>query len=329
MAAEIAKLASKYRATCDPSMNVRKAVSDLYKRYIKEREQSLLDAAAAAAAVHALFLSDRIDLSQVTPQMEEAFRLAYPNVDLSSLQDRSPAKVEGFLSAWKGKYFEVLVRDKLNAGEWVGDIHLAPGQTAVLAESTTQPGWDLQILNADGSVAQELQLKATQSLSYVKAALERYPDIQVLATDDVLENGADALGRVFSTGFSDSDLQAAIRAPMEALLDSPLEELVETILPGLPFMLIAVGEGRHVLMGRKSFEVAFNDALDRAIKTGAAIGVGTIVALMDGGFLSLPATFLTRLGIDRYKIMRRTEKILDRRTDELRSLRARLSAQSS
>jgi hypothetical protein len=51
--------------------------------------------------------------------------------------------------------------------------------------------------NADGSVAQELQLKATQSLSYVKEALERYPDIQVLATDDVLENGADALGRVF------------------------------------------------------------------------------------------------------------------------------------
>ena len=96
---------------------------------------------------------------------------------------------KGFLSAWKGKYFEVLVRDELNAGEWVGDIHLEPGQTALLAESAIQPGWDLQIINSDGSVAQELQLKATESLSYVKEALERYPDIGVLTTDEVFNAG--------------------------------------------------------------------------------------------------------------------------------------------
>jgi len=324
VAPEIAELAKQYRATRDPSVDVRKAVSDLYKRYIKEREQSLLDAAAAAAAVHALFLSDRIDMSKVTPQMEEAFRLAYPNIDLSSLQDRSPSEVEGFLSAWKGKYFEVLVRDKLNAGEWFGDIHLEPGQTAVLAESATQPGWDLQILNADGSVAQELQLKATESLSYVKEALERYPDIQILATDEVLENGADTLGRVFPTGVSESELHEAIRAPMEALLDSPLEELIETILPGLPFVLIAVGEGRHVLMGRKSFEVAFADALYRSVKTVAAFGAGALVLWLDGGILSIPAAFLTRASFDRYTIMQQTEQILDRRIIRLRSLRAQL-----
>jgi hypothetical protein len=279
-----------------------------------------MDAAAAAAAVNALFLTDRIDMSHVTPQMDEAFRLAYPNVDLSSLADRSPGEVEGFLAAWKGKYFEMLVRDKLNAGGWVGDIHLDPGQTAVLAESATQPGWDLRILDQDGSVAHELQLKATQSLSYVKEALERYPDIDVLTTDEVRDAGGEAVQGIFASGFSDSALEDTIQAPMEALLDSPLEELVETVLPGLPFVLIAAGEGRKVLMGRKSFDLAMQDGLYRAAKTGAAIGIGALVVLLDGGMLSIPASFLTRMGFDRYNVMTRSVTALEKRIGVLRSL---------
>jgi hypothetical protein len=279
-----------------------------------------MDAAAAAAAVSALFLTERIDTSQVKPQMEEAFRLAYPNVNLSSLADRSPSEVEGFLAAWKGKHFEVLVRDKLNAGEWVGGIHLDHGQMAVLAETATQPGWDLQILDPDGSVAQELQLKATQSLAYVKEALERYPDIDVLTTDEVLDAGGDAVQGIFASGLSDSALEDTIHAPMEALLDSPLEELVETVLPGLPFVLIAVGEGRKVLMGRKSFQLAMEDGLHRAAKTGAAIGIGALVVLLDGGMLSIPASVLTRMGFDRYRVMTRAITALDKRIGVLRSL---------
>jgi hypothetical protein len=298
-------------------------VADLYKRYIKEREQSLMDAAAAAAALNALLLADGIDMSQVTPQMEEAFSLAYPNVHFSSLTDRSPAEVEGFLSAWKGKYFEVLVRDDLNAGEWVGDIHLDLGQTATLAESATQPGWDLQILDANGSVTRELQLKATQSLGYVKEALERYPDIDVLTTAEVLEAGGEGMQGIFASGFSDSALEDTVHAPMEALLDSSLEELVESVLPVLPFVLIAVGEGRKVLMGRKSFEVAMQDGLYRTAKTGAAIGIGALVVLLEGGLLSLPAAFLTRLGFDRYSAMNRSVTSLDKRIEALRMLVAK------
>lgn len=320
MAHSLADLATQYRASRDFAQPVREAVADLYKRYVKEKEQSLMEAAAAAASVNALFLADRIDMSQVTPQMEEAFRLAYPNVDFASLADRSPPEVEGFLSAWKGKYFEVVVRDELNAGEWVGDIHLGTGQTAVLAESATQPGWDLQILDPDGSVADQLQLKATQSLGYVKQALERYPDIQVLTTDEVLEAGGDTVHGIFASGLSDSALEDTLRAPMEALLDSPLEELVETVLPGLPFVLIAVGEGRKVLMGRKSFQLAMEDGFYRAVKTGAAIGIGALVVLLDGGMLSIPASFLTRMGFDRYTVMKRSITALDKRIGVLRSL---------
>jgi hypothetical protein len=85
------------------------------------------------------------------------------------------------------------------------------------------------------------------------------------------------------SGMNELELRERVVAPMEALLDSPLEELAETVLPGLPFILIAVGEGRHVFAGRKTMDAALQGGLVRASKSGAAIGVGSLVALLDGG----------------------------------------------
>jgi hypothetical protein len=280
----------------------------------------LLDATAAAASLNALFLADQIDKSTLTPQLEEAFHLAYPNVELLSLEDRGGAAVEGFVSGWKGKYFEVVVRDRLNAGELVGDIHLGVGQTAVLAESATQPGWDIQILEADDSIAEALQLKATQSLGYVKTALERYPDINVLTTDEILTAGGTLPPGILPSDLSEAELNAAVRAPLEALLDSPLEEVLESILPGLPFVLIATREGSKVLMGRKSFDIAMQNSLWAAARTGAAMAVGTLIVFLDGGLLSLPGIFLTKIGFERYSVTDRSVALLDQRIKALRQL---------
>lgn len=319
---KIRDIANRYRSKRPSTQTITGGMDGLYQHYIKKREQAIIEAAATATAIHALFLADQIDWSKVTPQMEEAFNLAYPEVELSSLADRSSEEIEGFLSAWKGKYFEVLVRDELNAGEWVGEIRLEPGQTAILAEDATQPGWDLQIVNSDGSIAQELQLKATESVYYVKEALERYPDIDVLATDEVLRPGGEIAQNLFSSGFSDESLEKTIRAPMEDLLDGPLEDFFQTIIPGLPFALIAVGEGRKVLIGKKSFEIALQDGLSRAVKSGAAIGIGTLVFFLDGGVFSIPASLVTRMGIDRYQIMGKSIQVLDKRIGLLQGIRA-------
>ena len=106
---------------------------------------------------------------------------------------RSPEELAGFVNGWKGKLFEVDVRDRLNAGEWVGDLHLEPSQTAQLAASATQPGWDLAIYDSHGAVVDQLQLKATDSLAYVKHALEQYPGIHVLTTAEVAQGVEDQL----------------------------------------------------------------------------------------------------------------------------------------
>ncbi len=316
---EIIRLANEYRRSCGSSEKVSDRISALYQHYIKKHSSALMDSAAAAVALYGIFMADQIDFSKITPQMEEAFNLAYPNVELNSLADLNPDQIEGFIAAWKGKYFEVLVRDQLNAGEWVGDIHLEPGQVAQLAESAAQTGWDLQILNSDGTIANEIQLKATDSLSYVKEALERYPDIQVLTTDEVAIP-KELHEKILSSGLSNESLEKTIVEPMSSLFDTPFENFVEGILPGLPFVIIAVGETQKVLMGRKSYENAFRDLIERSAKTGISVGVGSIVYLLDGGIISLPATIITRLGIDRYQLLDQLGKHIDKEIHKTRKL---------
>jgi hypothetical protein len=306
-------LAEEYRRDSADTADASQQLRSLQEQYQRQSEASLLDATAAAAALTSVHLLRPAELS---PQMEEAFRLAYPNVDLASLSGRSPEELAGFVNAWKGKYFEVLVRDELNAGEVVGDVFLASGQYAELAESAVQPGWDLQIFDADGTVADYLQLKATSDLSYVKRALETYPDIRVLATDEV----AALSEEILSSGIANADLIEGMLEPMEALAASPLADLAGDVLPFLPVLVLAVSEGRFVITGRKSLRDAVADGADRAVKTGAAMAVGSAVMWLDGGLLSVPAAILTRAGIDRYQLMRRVVRRLDAEERSVREL---------
>ena len=322
MKPEIGQLADRYRAQRSHSESMNNAMRDLYGRFVRGRESTVLEAAAAATAIGVIISADHIDYSAISPQMEEAFHLAYPNHTLAQLESLDSQQLEGFLPAWKGKYFEVIVRDRLNEGEWVGDLHLEPGQAALLADSPIQPGWDLQLVdNVDGHtvVDQVLQLKATDSLRYVRNALEKYPDIQIVSTDEV----GNSLDGLLNSGIQDSQLESQISDPMSDLLDGPVEDLLETVIPFLPFMIVAVSESRFVMLGRKTHAQAWQSALHRSVKSGAAMGVGALVWWMDGGVLSIPATFVTRFGIDRYTRFKSLNTIFVRRNLELTGLQPR------
>ena len=106
------------------------------------------------------------------PNRHSLAGLALPPLHPESLVGASEDRLEGLANGIKGKYFEVLVEGRLNNDESLGELILGPGQVARIAESPTQEGWDLEILNTnDGSVVEVLQLKATTSMSYVKRAL--------------------------------------------------------------------------------------------------------------------------------------------------------------
>ena len=281
---------------------VRPEIIALRDQYRERREQSLLDAAAAAVSLNMIVHADTVDYDAITPQMKEAFSLAYPNDDLAErfagLDPDNAAQLTGFMSNWRGKYFEVLVRDELNANGQVGDLVLSDGQSALLATDLSQPGWDLQIVSDTGVTVTEIQLKATDSVSYVKSALERYPDVEVLTTDEVTESIMDAA--VLSSGISNAELESDIATPLDGLVDSPFQDAVEAIGMGLPVLLIVGTEGTMWLIGRQTFDRAISRSVDRAVKSGAAMAVGGLVALAGAGLFSVPAAMATRLAFARH-----------------------------
>jgi hypothetical protein len=324
MDSRLPQLADRYRAARPPDERIDAAIDALHTRTARDREHALLDPAATCAGLAGIVLNGRFEFAQLDPPIQEAFYLACSERGLDALATAaSEAARQGLLSLWKGKYFEVLVRDRLNEGEWVGDLHLEPGQTAILADSPTQPGWDLQIVDPDGAVDAVYQLKATESLRYVKTALERYPDIDIIGTDEAAQAG-DLASRLFPSGVSDEQLEASLKGPMEALLDSPLEDLAEHLLPVLPFVLIAVTEGRMTLLGRKPFGRALAHALERSGKTALAMAAGGLAYLVvDSLLVSLPVALLVRLSLNRYDALKRAVRLIETRQASLAPLRRR------
>ena len=88
------------------------------------------------------------------------------------------------------------------------------GYHAEIADSATQPGWDIRVLDEHGQVSELLQAKATESVQYVQEALQRYPDIDVTTTTEVHAQ-LTALGlaeNVHGSGISEAALQAKVEA---------------------------------------------------------------------------------------------------------------------
>lgn len=278
------------------------SIEDLYKHYASRKADSLLDAMMAAIGVSALFNENSIDFDAVTPQMREAFNLSFPNKSLEYLEGLNSEQLQGVISNWKGKLFEVQVRDQLNNGEIVGDLVLDKGQYAELAESINQPGWDLQIFNADGSVDELMQLKATESMSYINEALEKYPDIDILATSEV----AELTGSLQNSGISNESLNE----PLTSLIDAN-EDVLDMILPGLPFLIIVASEGRKVFVKQIDFDAALLKMSTRAIDTGIAMGAGLLAFDVTGiGWFAFGFTFVIRRGLGYFRRGREIKKLI-------------------
>jgi hypothetical protein len=120
----------------------------------------------------------------IPDEIVNAYEAAYPNLAESvSFEDKvrelNSEELIGFVSGVKGKLFEQQYVEYLNAG------NLPEGYYAELAESVTQPGWDIAITGESGEIASVLQAKATDSVSYVQDAIEKYPNIDIVTTEEV------------------------------------------------------------------------------------------------------------------------------------------------
>ena len=138
----------------------------------------------------------------------------------SSIDDEA---VAGHVSHIKGILFEQEYLDLLEV----------QGIEAQVFEATNHPVTDIAIMDGD-EVVHELQLKATDSSSYINATLEEHPDIEIVATTEVA-SGFDA-DLVTDSGIEDAALE-------QAVTDTMFDEVVNPISPisvigwliGLPF----------------------------------------------------------------------------------------------
>lgn len=295
-------LRSKYAINLSQD-EIKQKVKHIYDKYIKRRQEAILDAAAIAAGLSVEMVQERIN-----PQISEALRLQYPNLDIKDVPSEN---LQGVVNGVKGKYFEILLRDKLNSGEWVGDLHLEEGQQAILAESSTQPGWDIKIVDSDGEVIEPLQAKATDSVAYIKEHFERYPDIRVVATDEVAEKfGDQASSQVIDSDIPDSVIENSTQEAIDEVSESFLEDFFDHFNPLLPLTMIVGTEGYRVLIGKYTWQKAINKSKSRVSKSMASSGVGAILAALDFGIISIPSSVSVRFIIDREENMYFLSKLL-------------------
>jgi hypothetical protein len=133
----------------------------------------------------------------------------------------SSEQLLGLVSGVKGKLFELQFVDYLNTGA------LPQGYVASMAPSATQAGWDIQISDAQGRVAELLQAKATESVGYVRDALEAYPGIDVTTTSEVYAQLA-AIGAaegLRDSGITEATLEETVRASVDSSAGLDLADL--------------------------------------------------------------------------------------------------------
>ena len=196
---------------------------ELADRYRRRNEREILELAAIAADIAAddiisLGLEQDTDIAadDIIPlgleqdtnrQLLEAYR-RYTNKDLDSLVGQSTEYLEKFRDGLKGIYFEVLVRDRLNAGETLGELKLDNGQYARLGPPS-QEGWDLEIIDRQGDLVDHLQLKATTAMKPVRDALKEYEHFRVVVPEEIDSTADD----IISTGIPHEDHRASYHGP--------------------------------------------------------------------------------------------------------------------
>jgi hypothetical protein len=280
-------------------------------RSLVERNEALIDSGIIGGILVADMLTGK---TKVPKDIESAFEKAYPGL----AQDHtfteavsnyeSPEELQGFLSSVKGKLFEMKYVEDLNSGMLPKDY------TALLADSPTQPGWDIEIRGPDESLEQVFQLKATDSLNYVQEAIEKYPDIDIVTTSELesqIAMNAAGLGEVETvvSNIANEELAAAVGEAASGGIDNI--DIPDVEFPVICLALIAFSSysNKDVNTYKKTYTFA-----KRGTKSMIAYFAGATAAGIAGIWWVAPpiavgSRFLTERGRKRRETLSRLTRI--------------------
>jgi uncharacterized protein (DUF697 family) len=169
------------------------------------------------------------------PELSEA---TLPEI-ASHMSSYDADQIIGVINLIKGKVFERMVVDAENSN---GDVW-----TAHLHEDESFPGSDMILENNEGEMI-EISLKASSSRGYLEDALDKYPEIPIMTTDEV----AGVLAHnplVSAAGISNEELTSVTA--------TNFDNLVSQLQPIDAVGVVATGATAGLLVTLWPFTVAF------------------------------------------------------------------------
>ena len=185
----------------------------------------------------------------------------------------------------------------------------AVGITAAKAVKwSAEQVWEhIAILDNNGIAVNELQMKATDSVDYIKTALERYPDIDIVTTEEVYNSVVmhEFADSVINSGISNEELTSVVT---EALESDSVD--MDWGLPVIPMLLI--GYSVYKKESLSSFEKG-TEFGDRYIQSYISyIAGGAVAVITNTWWLGLIASMGTKVFCKYGRVKFNKAKSLDR-----------------
>jgi len=269
---------------------------DLLRRAVSSED--FVDSAVIGGVTVADILAGKVAEWQIPSNVLDAFHAQYPQSGtgfveaVSRLRD-DPERLMGLVNGVKGKLFEIDYLDWLNHG------HLPDGFTAELAHNANNPGWDIAIHDAHGHVAELLQMKATESVTYVHDAITAHPDIPVVVPHELYEklaNSHDALAHVLDGHEALNNLNGHLTDAVGHAEAAGAAEHFPIIGPALVTGLATALNFESYRKGRVSVAEALRNVGERGFLAVVASGAGWAVGLLaHEPFFGLPTSVVVRL----------------------------------
>ena len=187
-------------------------------------EQKVLNGEVFANVAMAYLLAGDYDKLQgpLGETFLEAIRMRWSaqlgdDATIEEIADRfreyTPEQLEGAINTIKGKMFEIMVTNAENSDNdaWQAQMH----------EDESYPGSDIIFTNPQTGEELEVSLKATgaEDTSIIEHALDKYPDIPIMTTDEAAQKYLDN-DMVFGSGIKHDELQEITEDRMDELLGS-------------------------------------------------------------------------------------------------------------
>lgn len=237
---------------------------------MKEKSASPAAAIAIASVFANLINKASFELSEDGVLVLESLQRANPVLKEMSISEignylagMPEESIRGLANNVKGIYHELqYIKNENTDGD---DVF------ASIFPSTNHPGADV-ILQKDGVDIAELQLKATDNISYIEEHFVRYPEIPILVTSEISETNP----YIPTTGISNEELEENVSSTFGDIAEQGTVSQLEdaAMMSGI---ISAAIHAENVLKGNTTAKAASFETLK---DVGAAVSATTLIDIL-------------------------------------------------